>query len=213
MALVKCPECGREKVSDSADMCPDCGYGVKAHFDKIKEEELRRQQQEDLESLYKNKEYEEYEINRLEEELANEKKVKAIVTVLMILGMSIGTAALMFNDHGSLGLLIVFGYGVAVFCIAGLVMSFGSVEEMEKNLRIAKADFSKYKRDMANWNRAEQIKEEIEERNKIECPYCHSKNTKKISAVSKAGSVAVYGVLAAGKISKQWHCNNCKSDF
>lgn len=46
-----------------------------------------------------------------------------------------------------------------------------------------------------------------------ECPYCHSKNTKKISGVSKAGSVAMWGIFAMGKVSKQWHCNNCKSDF
>lgn len=42
MALIKCPECGREKVSDSADMCPGCGYGIKAHYDKIKQEEEER---------------------------------------------------------------------------------------------------------------------------------------------------------------------------
>ncbi|MCI9127431.1 MAG: hypothetical protein HFG28_09565 [Eubacterium sp.] len=47
----------------------------------------------------------------------------------------------------------------------------------------------------------------------VKCPYCQSTNTKKISSVSKAGSVAVFGVFAAGKVSKQWHCNNCKSDF
>lgn len=28
MALIKCPECGRENVSDSAEACPDCGYGI-----------------------------------------------------------------------------------------------------------------------------------------------------------------------------------------
>ncbi len=37
MALVKCPECGREKVSDSAEACPDCGYGIKAHFQEIEQ--------------------------------------------------------------------------------------------------------------------------------------------------------------------------------
>lgn len=37
MALIKCPECGREKVSDSADVCPDCGYGIKEHFKRLKE--------------------------------------------------------------------------------------------------------------------------------------------------------------------------------
>lgn len=55
--------------------------------------------------------------------------------------------------------------------------------------------------------------EEYKYRNNAECPYCHSKNTKKISGLSKAGSVALFGVFAVGKVSKQWHCNNCGSDF
>ena len=49
--------------------------------------------------------------------------------------------------------------------------------------------------------------------NAIKCPYCHSTNTKKISGLSKAGSVALFGIFAMGKVSKQWHCNNCNSDF
>ncbi len=47
----------------------------------------------------------------------------------------------------------------------------------------------------------------------VVCPYCHSKDTKKISNLSKAGSVALFGVFALGKTSKQWHCNQCNSDF
>ena len=48
---------------------------------------------------------------------------------------------------------------------------------------------------------------------KVECPYCHSTDTKKISGASKLGSAALFGVFAVGKVSKQWHCNKCKSDF
>lgn len=33
MALIKCPECGREKVSSMATACPDCGYPIKQHFE------------------------------------------------------------------------------------------------------------------------------------------------------------------------------------
>ncbi len=47
----------------------------------------------------------------------------------------------------------------------------------------------------------------------IECPYCHSTNTKKISTASKAGHFALFGVFSLSRNSKQWHCNNCKSDF
>lgn len=46
----------------------------------------------------------------------------------------------------------------------------------------------------------------------VECPYCHSTNTKKISGVSKAGSVALFGLFSQ-KVRHQWHCNDCKSDF
>lgn len=46
----------------------------------------------------------------------------------------------------------------------------------------------------------------------VECPYCHSTNTEKISTVSRAVSVSLVGA-ASSKLGKQWHCNNCKSDF
>lgn len=44
MALTKCPECGRANVSDSAEMCLDCGYGIKAHFQEIERKRLLEQQ-------------------------------------------------------------------------------------------------------------------------------------------------------------------------
>lgn len=31
MALIKCPECGAENVSESAIACPHCGYNLSAH--------------------------------------------------------------------------------------------------------------------------------------------------------------------------------------
>ncbi|MBS5641582.1 zinc-ribbon domain-containing protein [butyrate-producing bacterium] len=46
----------------------------------------------------------------------------------------------------------------------------------------------------------------------VTCPYCHSTNTSKISAASKAGSVFLFGIFSQ-KVRHQWHCNECKSDF
>jgi DNA-directed RNA polymerase subunit RPC12/RpoP len=46
----------------------------------------------------------------------------------------------------------------------------------------------------------------------VTCPYCQSTNTKKISGLSKASSVALWGIFSQ-KVHKQWHCNNCGSDF
>lgn len=47
----------------------------------------------------------------------------------------------------------------------------------------------------------------------ITCPYCKSTNTKKISGLSKAVNVGLFGIFALGKTTKQFHCNNCKADF
>lgn len=32
MALIKCPECGRENVSDTATSCPQCGFNISKYF-------------------------------------------------------------------------------------------------------------------------------------------------------------------------------------
>lgn len=42
---------------------------------------------------------------------------------------------------------------------------------------------------------------------KVECPYCHSTNTRKLSAFAKLGT------LSWGATPKEWHCNRCNSDF
>ena len=45
------------------------------------------------------------------------------------------------------------------------------------------------------------------------CPYCHSAMVDKISGFSKGASVALFGIFAMGKVTKQWHCKSCGSDF
>ena len=47
----------------------------------------------------------------------------------------------------------------------------------------------------------------------VTCPYCNSTNTKKITLTSKAVHTAMFGIFSIGRNSKQWHCNNCGSDF
>lgn len=47
MALIKCPECGKENVSDSAVSCPECGFAIKKyviekHWKEQNEEEQAR---------------------------------------------------------------------------------------------------------------------------------------------------------------------------
>lgn len=39
MALIKCPECGRDNVSDSAVSCPNCGFNIREYFEKLQTDE------------------------------------------------------------------------------------------------------------------------------------------------------------------------------
>ena len=48
--------------------------------------------------------------------------------------------------------------------------------------------------------------------NSVKCPYCKSTNTKKIGVVSRSTSFGLFG-FGSSKVGKQWHCNNCGSDF
>lgn len=47
---------------------------------------------------------------------------------------------------------------------------------------------------------------------KIECPYCHSKCTSKITTTAKVTNVVLFGIFGTKRF-RQWHCNNCGSDF
>lgn len=34
MALIQCPECGKENVSDTAVSCPNCGFNISKYYNK-----------------------------------------------------------------------------------------------------------------------------------------------------------------------------------
>lgn len=44
------------------------------------------------------------------------------------------------------------------------------------------------------------------------CLICQSENIQKISTMTKAGSVVLWGIFSQ-KIKKQWHCNSCGSEW
>ena len=47
----------------------------------------------------------------------------------------------------------------------------------------------------------------------VSCPYCHATNVQRISGMTKAGHIALFGIFGMGKAGKQWHCTHCGSDF
>ncbi len=47
----------------------------------------------------------------------------------------------------------------------------------------------------------------------VECPYCHATNVKKITNTSKAVHTALFGIFSISRNAKNYHCNQCGSDF
>lgn len=43
MALIKCPECGKEKVSDNAPFCPECGFGIREYYSKVEQDQIKKE--------------------------------------------------------------------------------------------------------------------------------------------------------------------------
>lgn len=70
--------------------------------------------------------------------------------------------------------------------------------------------FNKRMSDRAKMAHGKAILEEQSRR--ITCSYCGSSNVKKIGLLNRAVSTELWG-LGSKKIGKQWHCNNCNSDF
>ena len=65
----------------------------------------------------------------------------------------------------------------------------------------------------ANLKQQVSSKKVEEDNNTPHCPYCNSTNIKKITTGSKVAHTALFGIFSMSRNSKQWHCNNCKSDF
>lgn len=51
------------------------------------------------------------------------------------------------------------------------------------------------------------------QQNTPKCPICQSTNLSKITAVQKAGKIALFGIFGMGDNGKTWRCNNCGSKF
>lgn len=87
---------------------------------------------------------------------------------------------------------------------------------IEAMIKLHDTDIIEYETKMSHFrNQVEQQKqaEQIAKQSNIpHCPTCSSTDIKKISVISKAGSVAMWGLFSR-KVDKQWHCNSCGSEW
>lgn len=224
MALIKCPECGRENVSDSAEMCPGCGYGIKAYFEKIRKEEERKEQARKAEEAKRKAEIQskQGEEERIRSVLQPEKPIFSrgfivymIIAIIFFSWLMLYTPTT-YSDPPHVGEWI---FEIILFVGVPFGVYFLNFSKRIERYNLAQSNFEEYQKQVIKEQdaaiasaQAAAVARAREEAMKPECPYCHSHNTSKITATAKAVNTAMFGVLGQ-KRKYQWHCNNCKSDF
>jgi DNA-directed RNA polymerase subunit RPC12/RpoP len=185
MALIKCPECGRENVSDSAESCPECGYNISQYIITLREKERYNQKLASIPMPPK------------------PKKENIWLKISIAMGVFIAFMGILglvepeeFSNDARICIVI------GVFCIAFFLYARESNYKvaMEK-YTLAVTDFDIYKKKMVE-------KQEEIERETIKCPHCNSYNARKITTTDRIISTTIVGV-ASSKIGKQFECKNC----
>lgn len=206
MALVNCPECGRENVSDTADTCPACGYNIKAHYDKIKEMEQAK------ENELRAKERMEATIERWADEVKLPEKPKHDIGILCI-GIFLAVFFLISFWMKFVFGSILFGTFTIVFIILYTTYFNGELRKYQDTLEKVKKIFRAYQLEKARdrWRKQEDAnyRPVAPIPSTPRCPHCGSTNVERISTLDRAVSVGMVG-LASGKIGKQYKCENCK---
>lgn len=230
LALITCPECGRQNVSDTAIACPKCGYAIREHFERIKEEK------EQYKKSIKTRKLQEYQ-QRIE---AEEKQREAEEEQRIIENRRIEAVNKINNDieenKGYIKLFSVllapfFGFSIFSFSIPGLILAAGTfliwlfifsifkskIDKSKKSLQLFESNIEQFDKMIEK----EQFYTEVIKRNEIErkrrieeaqhpvCPNCGSKNTHRISTARKIVSTEALG-LASSTIGKQYKCDDCK---
>lgn len=190
MALIKCPECGKENVSDKAEMCPQCGFGIKAHFEKIENEKVYEQERK--------KRYEE------EKKIIEEKLKDEIVPCKPSIERNIAITWIILGPAIFYGICVQSYICVLIFLALGIgISSLTYRNEVEKYNR-AKEEFDKNIKNVT----FREIDEEMKKSVILRCPVCQSIKVQRISTANRMASFLLVG-MGSAKIGKQYKCESC----
>lgn len=189
MALIKCPECGRENVSSTAESCPNCGFGIKAHFDKLEQQridKLFQKQKEEIQNARKAEaeiKYMEYsgEVKRQQSEIDNINEPQkphffkllfdkhwALLTCLIMLGPMLVFLFCYTAGVDSFILVLYIALGVLASPIYLIIL----IAEFRAELSIYKKELKLFNTDRKEWQRQkEQKKADIETRYRQQAKY------------------------------------------
>lgn len=221
MALVKCPECGRENVSDSAESCPNCGYNIKKHYEKTKQEkrqqisklninhepninvcpECKKEFSGDLRicphcglSLDDKESIQRLNTMRILESKSNSKTWWKRGTVCLISLLIIAILLFVMYIYTTNGLLltgVIFALFFTCVSIYSLYSDYSSKEKAKAELDLAKKDYDKYK--------AKKDKER--EAAKIQSAINSARKAAKHPKCPNCGSTNTFRITTAGRMA------------
>lgn len=96
--------------------------------------------------------------------------------------------------------------------ICNKIIHFNTSEDFSSICSNCNVEMIVIEKKFVSTEKEERKKKEILNRPTVRCPYCQSINTKKITNTSKVLNTAVWGIFGT-KRHKNYHCNNCNSDF
>lgn len=225
MAIIKCPECGKE-ISDTVSTCIHCGFQLAKHFDKLRaQDDLQKELDEKLCSIE----------NMDVPDKPNPFDGEGLWWFIMFLFLGVGIFAcwlhidlVLSNINGMPGTFVV-----GLFCIVfALLLVRGIINRYKKNI-------AEYRQKVENWCEFKEAEKERiiseykiysenimkcgdrdgkskveshQEEHIIKCPACGSTEVKKISTAKKVVSTELWG-LASSDIGKQMVCEKCGYKF
>lgn len=235
MALLKCPECGKENVSDTAISCPDCGFSIQQYLKTKQDEKYIQKEKERLQSELAKKLSEIDSLQKpqkptISKVMASDNRwVFVICAIMAVFGLAILIYSIAATGKAN-GFLVV----VTIFCIIMMFVGLSDIKETYKKQLSEYQDFDGFKenqkkRIQENYDyRIKNIKPKTTQketvypdtaqkgtyipagiRSSLKCPACGSYYVKRISTTSRVASIAMVG-LASSKIGKQYECKNCK---
>ena len=86
---------------------------------------------------------------------------------------------------------------------------------LEAMIELKKTDPIEYQLKISQFKtqlKQQESSKKTEDDNRPKCPTCGSTDLSKISTMSKAGSVFMWGLFSQ-KVKKTWHCNNCTYEW
>lgn len=191
MALVNCPECGKENVSDNADRCPSCGFGLKEYFENERHKEnaarMRKIRLENVKMPTKPSRWNCFSV------------IAIICALTFALDFYLYVDSFYDSEIGVQLLLILPCF--LLFFYQGVK----TYNEQMKAYNTALSDFEAYRQDVIQQQEWVEFCESLKEK----CPKCQSTKIERITTIDRAVSVATVGI-ASGKIGKQYRCRNCK---